>query len=1182
MKNLKKVLALVLAFACAFTMFAVAGAADFTDKDKIKNYEAVNTLSALNILKGRDNGSFDPEATVTRAEMAKMIFVIWNGGKDDATAYEPMKDVPFTDVADHWAKGYINFCSSNKIIAGMGDGTFAPDQTVTGQQAAKMLLVLMGYDEQHAGLTGLKWAANTMSLASKAGLTKDLGTPLEQGMPRQDAAQMVYNTLEAYRVNWSTDSGNFEDITQWVGGTFEKETVGAKYMNYETITGVLVEARNGNDKGFSILKAGNTNKYSFNKNTSAERDEWNKNLWVETKYPVDLTEYLGQEVKVSYNSEEFAKNRESVYGVYSTDNNTVVTTTANKIGNAKENGRIKIDGTKYKLDDNMRYYYSVKMDAHATDLTGSYYRLNSDDKSYQLANVFNRSAYADALYGDYEPFIANTVKFVDYDKDGKFDLAIDFPMAVAEVSMVSSSTISVKDVRGVELTTNAPKRDDVVEYEGIAKGDIVQITWDTFHDKVKFTKLETIDETIGSVRNDINNTNEEFNISTGWVKRYSHEIQDGNTTKRGQIGINGISTKLKSGDKATFVLVNGIAYYVDRTQSGTGNDVAVVVNTADTYYGVNGSNVEAKLMFADGTTQVVNVSKIITNSDTNAWDLSDEDDQTQIQKQLNLPQTATNALGLLNYYLTKGANPSVSVSYSTSTSQYNNLLANGTIAPALVTYSRSGNDYTLQLLDDNKAHDRKESENDAGYDAVMSRAKWNRSGNDDAKVNGYNLLDDGVVFVVYGSTGGVKRYTGSQAKKLSSTTVNNLAYALTEKSNGVERVRIAAMYESRKPTISGAGNYAYLLDTTSSKTIDGTSYVILTTYTKNGEEILYAEKSAVDRTNLKKGDVVDFSYTNSVITDNGTEYKLVDDISGTPNDDAYYAAVIGWDRNDISVLATDKVKEINNDTATIASRIINNLEIDTDDTTVLVVDTDGKVGVSVGKEGIQTADTPRKLGNNDVYQVNAKVYHTGNLTGPNAAKAYDLIVIDSQNNWLDNDWFICDGQLGLLDKHDRWISMKGNSQPVQPTDPEKTVRDRLNQTAPYANMIEVEKETGDIVIPANKTLTINVANGITINRGSANLKYTYTITNDVAKVDLVGDTSYDLTKIKGTDKTSRLSISGQLATIPVFGATGTQISTYDPNGDIKVTLFGGITNTLSNLKDATFRWENNSWVRESK
>ena len=62
-RHQKKVLALVLAFACAFTMFA--GAA-FTDEADIQAKDAVNMLTALGVIEGDPDGSFRPDATVTR------------------------------------------------------------------------------------------------------------------------------------------------------------------------------------------------------------------------------------------------------------------------------------------------------------------------------------------------------------------------------------------------------------------------------------------------------------------------------------------------------------------------------------------------------------------------------------------------------------------------------------------------------------------------------------------------------------------------------------------------------------------------------------------------------------------------------------------------------------------------------------------------------------------------------------------------------------------------------------------------------------------------------------------------------------------------------------------------------------------------------------------------------------
>ena len=58
--------------------------------------------------------------------------------------YAKFKDV----AANHWAAGYIGYCSNAELI--LGDGTnFYPDQTVTGYQALAMILRAVGYDKNN-------------------------------------------------------------------------------------------------------------------------------------------------------------------------------------------------------------------------------------------------------------------------------------------------------------------------------------------------------------------------------------------------------------------------------------------------------------------------------------------------------------------------------------------------------------------------------------------------------------------------------------------------------------------------------------------------------------------------------------------------------------------------------------------------------------------------------------------------------------------------------------------------------------------------------------------------------------------------------------------------------------------------------------------------------------------------
>ena len=167
MNNLKRVLSLALSSIMLVGMMAVgASAADFSDADKIEHADAVNVLVALSVINGKDDGSFDPEGDVTRAEMAKMIAVAMNGGKDTNTG---VKGTPsFTDIKGHWAESYIEYCYDMKIISGRGDGTFDPGANVTGLEATKMVLTALGYDAEAYKLTGASWAVRTDELAKQA------------------------------------------------------------------------------------------------------------------------------------------------------------------------------------------------------------------------------------------------------------------------------------------------------------------------------------------------------------------------------------------------------------------------------------------------------------------------------------------------------------------------------------------------------------------------------------------------------------------------------------------------------------------------------------------------------------------------------------------------------------------------------------------------------------------------------------------------------------------------------------------------------------------------------------------------------------------------------------------------------------------------------------------------------
>ena len=301
-----------------------AGAA-FTDSADIKvDADVVDTLVSLGVVNGYDDGSFKPNGTVTRAEMAKMIYVL-RTGNSDASAYNDDK-TSFTDIGSHWARGYIKYCQSLGIIAGKSNTKFCPNDKVTAQEAAKMLLVTLGYNAEKAGLVGANWASRTNALADEAGLLEDVNTSFTAACPRQYAAQLIYNAIDAVTVAWRDDA-----YTKYNYNGSENKTIGEKYMGLNKTVGILNDVTKDTDK----------NTYSLNV-TINMTESTGKKLDAFTKVTKDYSALKYQKVKVLY------KDKDNVFGVYSmTDDNTVV---SNVMDNVKmDSNKLKINGTKYSI-----------------------------------------------------------------------------------------------------------------------------------------------------------------------------------------------------------------------------------------------------------------------------------------------------------------------------------------------------------------------------------------------------------------------------------------------------------------------------------------------------------------------------------------------------------------------------------------------------------------------------------------------------------------------------------------------------------------------------------------------------------------------------------------------------------------------------------------------------------------
>lgn len=573
MKNLKKVLALVLAFACAFTMFA--GAA-FTDQADIESTDAVDTLVALGVIQGYTDGSFRPETTVTRAEMAKMIYTILNGGNDDASAYENLP-TSFTDLTEDWYKGYVKYLQNSDIIAGTSATTFAPNETVTGVEAAKMMLVAAGYSPDKAGLTGLSWRVNTMKYANANSLFAGVNCDINSGLPRQYAAQILYNSLDMENVVYSKDIDGFKPATD----VSEDKTIGGKYMDLVTYEGVL------NASGsYSVVAGKSAGRDKLNvtvekKNGTALTATTNpaKGADLTFDYATDLTDLLGQYVKV-----QIGKN-DKVYGVFAMDSENTVVTAAFKDVKI-DSGKIKVDGTSYNYNDVAIVGVlkdSTPTDLMISDLTGN---------------------YAEVASGDQITFISN-------DGDDKFDLAIVNPMKSETGSLDKVTYVSDDEfVAGGETYDF----DEVIAPEDLAKGDYVAYVANTFSGDNQFIKADVVTGKVTSTKD----SGKEVKIGDEWFKV-------GNTTADrpfyGALTRKGDAVELNS--TVTAQVINGVIYYAD-AKSSSSTDTALVL-AASGSMDVDG-NYQVKLLFADGSTKVVAADEDYKELDGAlvTWEISDD------------------------------------------------------------------------------------------------------------------------------------------------------------------------------------------------------------------------------------------------------------------------------------------------------------------------------------------------------------------------------------------------------------------------------------------------------------------------------------------------------------------------------------------------------------------------------
>ena len=245
---MKKLLALVLALVMSMSLVTISNAA-FSDAKDIEYTEAVEVMNAIGVLKGTGSNNFEPKATLTREQAAKIISYMLLGDVADKLGTTA---TGFSDVAaDRWSAPFVAYCASNGIIAGVGDGKFDPAGTLTGHAFGKMLLVALGIEGTY---TGADWAVNVSVNLVDNKLTDGItGLVLSNGITREEASQMAFNAL------FFSKTTEKKDVYTIVAGTIDTVGQGIATVNGEKFDSfseaylVASNAKQGTDT-FTISK----------------------------------------------------------------------------------------------------------------------------------------------------------------------------------------------------------------------------------------------------------------------------------------------------------------------------------------------------------------------------------------------------------------------------------------------------------------------------------------------------------------------------------------------------------------------------------------------------------------------------------------------------------------------------------------------------------------------------------------------------------------------------------------------------------------------------------------------------------------------------------------------------------------------------------------------------------------
>ncbi len=426
MRNLKKILALVLALVMSLSLMATAGAAQFPDVDDSNPYKtAIDVLDELKVFQGFEDGTFKPTDTLNRAQAAVLVYRIATGDVENKYLdnYTYMQQSKFTDLDGYnWAKGYINYCQNAGIVVGTSATTFNPGAQVTGYQLMVMLLRTLGYGKAGEFTDPKGWELETAKIAEREGMLKnvtggDFGAPA----PRQMVAEILFRGL-------LHDTVEYSPLTPG-GYTNSGETLGKRELGLEDIEGVVMANEYASLTGTSTTKDGKTEMlvddktYTLETTTTLDDIGENRHAYIQNGTKVIYMENVGNNVW------------EDVDGKKDTDSNITINSTTERFTNFA-------DGNVYDTSDYL-IRYVIKDTVYTDDHYGTL------DTNQKVANAVGNALKTQWGYDEddwtYSPVMNGAVQATN--NSGEYEWDASYTVTIKAKTTITSKQLD--EIHGI-------------------------------------------------------------------------------------------------------------------------------------------------------------------------------------------------------------------------------------------------------------------------------------------------------------------------------------------------------------------------------------------------------------------------------------------------------------------------------------------------------------------------------------------------------------------------------------------------------------------------------------------------------------------------------------------------------------------------------------------------------------